>query len=97
MEEEEENVRKTIDGERSECQLELIAAIRKVTGQPPRGWYYGMVQSVAGARSRAIVSKVFKEEGLPLKWWGDSYSDDLPYWIDRPHCEGEGLLTVPYT
>jgi hypothetical protein len=56
-----------------------------------------MVQSVAGARSRAIVSKVFKEEGLPLKWWGDSYSDDLPYWIDRPHCEGEGLLTVPYT
>lgn len=58
-----------------------------------------MVESKAGARSRAIVAKVFKEEGLPLKYWSDDYSDDLPYWLRYPGAEegkDDGLLIVPY-
>jgi hypothetical protein len=55
-----------------------------------------MVQSKAGVRSRALVAKTFAEEGLPLKYYSDDYSDDLPHWIPRPHADGEGLLIVPY-
>lgn len=83
-EEEVENVRKAIN------------AIRDITGKPPVGWYYGMVQSKAGVRSRALVAKTFEEEGLPLKYYSDDYSDDLPHWIERPHAPGQGLLVVPY-
>lgn len=71
-------------------------AIREITGKPPVGWYYGMVQSKAGVRSRGIVAKTFAEEGLPLKYYSDDYSDDLPHWIERPGMEGDGLLIVPY-
>jgi hypothetical protein len=71
-----------------------------VTGKPPVGWYYGMVQSRAGARSRALVAKTFAEEGLPLKYYSDDYSDDLPHWIRHPspraETKDEGLLIVPY-
>jgi peptidoglycan/xylan/chitin deacetylase (PgdA/CDA1 family) len=91
-----ENVKKAINGE----QISQIAAhelaIRDITGKPPVGWYYGMVQSKAGVRSRALVAKTFAEEGLPLKYYSDDYSDDLPHWIERPHAPGEGLLLVPY-
>lgn len=76
--------------------LALTAAIKQVTGKPPVGWYYGMVQSKAGARSRALVAKTFAEEGLPLKYYSDDYSDDLPHWIERPGRKGEGMLIVPY-
>lgn len=55
-----------------------------------------MVQSKAGVRSRALVSKTFAEEGLPLKYYSDDYSDDLPHWIQRPHYPDDGLLVVPY-
>lgn len=57
-----------------------------------------MVQSKAGVRSRALVAKTFEEEGLQLKYYSDDYSDDLPYWIARPHAKSaeEGLLVVPY-
>ena len=72
------------------------SAIRHITGKPPVGWYYGMVQSKAGVRSRALVAKTFEEEGLPLKYYSDDYSDDLPHWIESPHAKGEGLLVVPY-
>lgn len=75
------------------------SAIKDQTGQPPRGWYYGMVESKAGARSRAIVAKVFKEDKLELKYWSDDYSDDLPYWIRYPgtdEAEEKGLCVVPY-
>lgn len=73
-----------------------MVAIRKITGKPPAGWYYGMVQSKAGVRSRALVSKTFAEEGVPLKYYSDDYSDDLPHWIQRPHALEEGLLIIPY-
>jgi hypothetical protein len=49
-------------------------------GQAPVGWYYGMVASKAGARSRELVVKTFKDLGLPLKYYSDDYSDDLPHW-----------------
>lgn len=54
-----------------------------------------MVQSKAGARSRAIVSRVYQELGLHLKYYSDDYSDDLPFWIDRPSGD-DGLLILPY-
>lgn len=96
VEEEVENVKKAIDGKSHYFQEELTSAIRKVTGKPPVGWYYGMVQSKAGVRSRSLVAKTFAEEGLPLKYYSDDYSDDLPHWIQRPHAPEEGLLIVPY-
>jgi hypothetical protein len=71
-------------------------AIREITGKPPVGWYYGMVQSKAGARSRGLVVKAFAEEGLPLKYYSDDYSDDLPHWIENPQVKEDGLLIVPY-
>ena len=56
-----------------------------------------MVQSRAGARSRALVTKVFEEEGLPLKYYADDYSDDLPHWIPKPgSTSDDGLLIIPY-
>jgi hypothetical protein len=56
-----------------------------------------MVQSKAGVRSRALVVKTFKELGLPLKYYSDDYSDDLPHWVAQPGGDGsEGLLVVPY-
>ncbi|KAL7418670.1 hypothetical protein Q5752_006353 [Cryptotrichosporon argae] len=73
-EEEEANVRKT------------IRAIRDASGEPPKGWYYGMVGSKASPRSRALVAKVFREEGIPLEYW-------------KPMPGGradEGLLVIPY-
>jgi hypothetical protein len=55
-----------------------------------------MVQSRAGVRSRALVAKTFVELGLPLKYYSDDYSDDLPHWIERPDGSKAGLLIVPY-
>ncbi|WWD17587.1 hypothetical protein CI109_102028 [Kwoniella shandongensis] len=84
-EEEVENIRKTIE------------AIKDVGGKPPVGWYYGMVQSKAGVRSRALVVKTFAEEGLPLKYYSDDYSDDLPHYVPTPGGQDDkGLLVIPY-
>ena len=55
-----------------------------------------MVQSRAGTRSRTLVAKVYNDLGLPLKYYSDDYSDDLPHWIENPAKSGEGLLIVPY-
>ncbi|WRT67575.1 uncharacterized protein IL334_004547 [Kwoniella shivajii] len=79
--EEEDNVRKT------------IKAITDASGAPPKGWYYGM----ASPRSRSLVARVFREEGIPLEYWCDDYSDDLPHWIPMPGGKSdEGLLVIPY-
>ncbi|KAL1658849.1 carbohydrate esterase family 4 protein [Schizophyllum commune] len=88
VEEEVENARKA------------IRAIKETapSGRPPRGWYYGMVNTKAGARSRGLIARVFKEEGIPLLWYSDDYSDDLPHWIPYPGgAADDGLLIVPYT
>ncbi len=58
-----------------------IDAIRTTSGKPPVGQYYGMVNSQASVRSRALTAQAFREQGLPLKYYSDDYSDDLP------HCE----------
>ena len=95
--EEIDNVKNAINGEVQWAGHSLKpVAIKEVTGKAPRGWYYGMVSSRAGARSRSLVAKVFKEEGLPLKYYSDDYSDDLPHWIPSPNKDGQGLLIVPY-
>ena len=79
-------------------ELPLIAAIRDICGKPPRGWYYGMVASHIVSRSRALVAKVFEEEGLDLKYYSDDYSDDLPFYIPYPETKepGKPLMIVPY-
>jgi putative urate catabolism protein len=62
-----------------------IAAIEKVTGARPLGWYTGRVSP----QTRALVA----EEGGFL-YDADSYADDLPYWVE---VDGRSQLIVPYT
>jgi allantoinase len=72
------------DEERAHLKL-AIAAIERVTGSRPVGWYTGR----ASPRTRRLVV----EEGGFL-YDSDSYADDLPYWLEvggRPH------LVIPYT
>jgi putative urate catabolism protein len=64
---------------------QAVAAIERLTGSPPLGWYTGR----DNARTRDLVV----EHGGFL-YDSDSYADDLPYWKvvrGRPH------LIVPYT
>ncbi|PCH36112.1 carbohydrate esterase family 4 protein [Wolfiporia cocos MD-104 SS10] len=80
--------------------LKTIRAIQSTapSGRAPRGWYYGMVATKASPRSRAIVADVFRREGLPLLYYSDDYSDDLPHWVPYPGGSAQdGLLIVPYT
>lgn len=74
-----------------------INAIKDVAGVYPKGWYYGRLSP----RSHALVWDVFKEMGLPLLWESDTYSDDVPYWVDVPAEKDlpnpEGMLMVPYS
>ncbi|MCE3248485.1 MAG: pgdA 2 [Geminicoccaceae bacterium] len=72
------------DEERAHLKL-AIAAIERVTGSRPVGWYTGRTSP----RTRRLVV----EEGGFL-YDSDSYADDLPYWLEvdgRPH------LVIPYT
>ena len=62
-----------------------IAAIARLTGQRPLGWYTG--------RTSPRTQRLVAEEGGFL-YDADSYADELPYWIKvgaRDH------LIVPYT
>ncbi|WP_046869476.1 allantoinase PuuE [Microvirga massiliensis] len=62
-----------------------VAAIERLTGAPPVGWYTGRISE----NTRRLVV----EHGGFL-YDSDAYNDDLPYWVevgDRPH------LVVPYT
>jgi hypothetical protein len=38
---------------------------------------------------------------VPLPWDSDSYSDDIPYWVDFPAEKNEenpkGMLMIPYS
>lgn len=74
-----------------------IEAIQKLTGEAPKGWYYGRLSP----RSHALVWEVYKEMGLPLLWMSDSYADDVPYWKDVPAEKNdpnpEGMLMIPYS
>jgi peptidoglycan/xylan/chitin deacetylase (PgdA/CDA1 family) len=57
-----------------------LESLKSVTGEYPKGWYYGRLSS----QSRALVWDVYDELGVELEWQSDSYSDDLPYWVDVP-------------
>ncbi|KAF9556328.1 glycoside hydrolase/deacetylase [Agrocybe pediades] len=64
------------------------------TGKVPVGWYYGR----PSPRSRALISKVYRELGHELLYQADTYADDLPYWIADPIAgPEEGLLMMPYS
>ncbi|BGP12771.1 hypothetical protein JCM10213v2_000688 [Rhodosporidiobolus nylandii] len=63
------------------------------TGKVPRGWYYGRPSS----RSVPLVAEVYKEMGYELKWWSDTYADDLPYTVPHPSDESKPLVMVPYS
>jgi len=62
-----------------------VAAIQKVCGKAPVGWYTGRT----GENSRRLIA----EHGGFL-YESDSYADDLPYW---ENVSGKPLLIVPYT
>ena len=56
-----------------------------VTGTPPRGWYTG--------RCSMNTVRLAAEDGS-FDYVADSYSDDLPYWIQSGNRD---QLVVPYT
>ncbi|THU91045.1 carbohydrate esterase family 4 protein [Dendrothele bispora CBS 962.96] len=98
----------TVEEEKENAKKAIKAIQNTVpSGKPPRGWYYGMVSGTkAGTRSRALIAEVFREEGIPLLWYSDDYSDDLPHWhvynfptlVPYPGgSKEEGLLIIPYT
>lgn len=62
-----------------------VDAIRKLTGQPPLGWYTG--------RDSPNTRRLVVEHGGFL-YDADSYADDLPYW---QRVAGKDHLVVPYT
>jgi putative urate catabolism protein len=62
-----------------------IAAIERLTGQRPLGWYTG--------RTSERTQRLVAEEGGFL-YDADSYADDLPYWTK---VAGRDHLIVPYT
>jgi len=62
-----------------------IAAIERVTGTRPVGWYTGRISE---STRRLVV-----EEGGFL-YDSDSYADELPYWLE---VAGRQHLVIPYT
>jgi putative urate catabolism protein len=66
-----------------------IAAIERLTGQRPLGWYTG--------RTSERTQRLVAEEGGFL-YDADSYADDLPYWTKvAAHGTMVDHLIVPYT
>lgn len=61
-----------------------VAAIERLCGARPVGWYTGRVS--------ANTRRLLREEGGFL-YTSDVYNDDLPYWLDGSPT----LLAVPYT
>ena len=73
--------------ERDEEAEQMDAAIRlhtEVTGSPPLGWYTGRFSP----HTRELAME------RDFVYLADSYSDDLPYWMEGP--KGPALV-VPYT
>ena len=73
-----------VETERRHMQL-AVAAIEKLTGQRPLGWYTG--------RDSPNTRHLVVEHGGFL-YDADSYADDLPYWQS---VDGQAHLIVPYT
>ena len=67
----------------------IVEAIRihtELTGERPFGWYTG--------RCSINTTRLIAEEGGFL-YSSDDYSDDLPYWLERP--QGGRHLIIPYS
>jgi allantoinase len=62
-----------------------VDAIQRMTGSAPAGWYTG--------RDSPNTRRLVVEHGGFL-YDADSYSDDLPYWVE---VSGKPHLVVPYT
>ena len=73
-----------VDTERQHIAL-AVAAIEKLTGERPLGWYTG--------RDSPNTRRLVVEHGGFL-YDADSYADELPYWQD---VAGKAHLVVPYT
>ncbi|MBP0618537.1 allantoinase PuuE [Cupriavidus consociatus] len=71
------------DEERRQIQL-TVAAIERICGKRPVGWYTGRVS--------AATRRLVQEEGGFL-YSSDAYNDDLPYWLSG----SPPLLVIPYT
>lgn len=74
------------EAEESRQIAEAIRIHTEVMGERPLGWYTG--------RCSMNTTKLVMEEGNFL-YSSDDYSDDLPYWLNRP--DGRRHLIIPYT
>lgn len=59
--------------EETEWIRKALVSLKGLTGQAPKGWYYGR----ASPRSRTLVPQVYEEMGEKLVWMSDSYADDV--------------------
>ncbi|KAI5479961.1 hypothetical protein MNV49_002251 [Pseudohyphozyma bogoriensis] len=79
--------------------LKSFDRIQKLTGRQdlPAGFFTGN----GSLYHRHIRARAHKARGLPLLYNSDTYSGDLPYWIESPLVvdgdEDEGMLMVPYS
>ncbi len=64
---------------------QAVQIIRKLTGEPPLGWYTG--------RTSPNTRRLVVEHGGFI-YDADDYSDDLPFWVTEA---GKPHLVVPYT
>ncbi len=81
----EEVFRKSEEEERADMQ-KAVASLRETTGERPVGWYSRYSPSVHTRR-------LLMEEG-GFTYDSDSYSDDLPYYVQ---VDGKPFLILPYT
>lgn len=81
----EEVFRKSEEEERTDIH-KAIASLRETTGERPVGWYSRYSPSVHTRR-------LLMEEG-GFAYDSDSYSDDLPYYVQ---VDGKPFLILPYT
>jgi hypothetical protein len=73
-----------------------LESLKETTGSYPVGWYMGRLSP----RSKGLIWQVHNEMGIPLLYECDSYSDDVPYWVDVPaeskSPNPKGMLMIPY-
>lgn len=76
--------------------IRQLESLKASTGAYPVGWYYGALSP----RSKAIIHEVYEEMKIPLLYESDTYSDDLPFWVDVPAEKDsenpKGMLMIPY-